>query len=104
VKTLYALPHINLPTKYFDTLREARRAWRAEEEPERIVVVDAAAQCNGLERSCDDLERRNIALFVALRDLVAVAPLDTLRDTAEGRAVVVLLRQLDPDFVRDCGL
>jgi hypothetical protein len=104
MKKVYAIPDINLPTEYFGTRKEANAAFRSREQPEPIITVDAAEECNRLTAELADLERQTIALLVALKDLVAVAPDTTLEQTKEGRDAVELLRKIDPEWVADCGL
>lgn len=69
-----------------------------------VEVRDAVDECNRWARTCDELERQRIELLVALKDVVAIAPMDTLRDTKEGRDAVNLLRRIEPDFIKGCGL
>lgn len=103
-KMIYAIPHNNLPTEYFNTRAEAVRDWRSQDEPERIEALDAAEQCNGLTRMVKDLDDMLIETRVALKGLVAVCPDDILKETTEGRRAVQVVREFDPDFVESCGL
>jgi hypothetical protein len=104
MKTVYAIPHLNLPTRYYGTRKEARDAFRATEDSEAIVTLDGAEECNRLAEAVEELERQRIALLVAVKDLVAIAPESMLTKTKEGRDAVELLRKIDPEWVADCGL
>lgn len=89
---------------YFGTKRAARRFQSGMEEPERIVPLDAAEECERLDNSVRVEERARIRAEVALKELIAVAPMDLLRDTAEGREAIRLMREADPEFIKGCGL
>lgn len=91
-------------TAYFSTRREADRFWRRSDgQYDDGGRVDAVAECERLDTLVDETERARVELLVALKELVAVAPLDLLRGTAEGRAVR-LLGVVDPGFVESCRL
>src|SRR5262245_55709130 len=104
MRRIYYLPENNLPTEYFNTRREADRAFRCREEPERIEDVDPADECNRYARMIGVVEQRALDALYHLKELVAVAPLDLLNDTVEGREVLRYLSKVDPEFLDDCRL
>lgn len=57
-------------TEYYSTAREADRARPGGERPESIIRVDAAAECNRLERYADAEEARARTFRYVLGELL----------------------------------
>jgi hypothetical protein len=72
-------------TEYFNTRREADRCKPGEEEPESFECVDAAGECNRLERMVDETESRLNQLSCMVRELLEVCPPETVDGTEIGR-------------------
>lgn len=76
---------------YFNTAREADRKKPGGEEPESVTRVDAAAECNRLERYVEEAERRTALLRFLLEELRDVCPVEVIHGTEIGRRVNKLI-------------
>jgi hypothetical protein len=72
-------------TEYTNTAREADRVRPGGEEPESITRVDAAGECNRLDRMIDEAERTIRCLRMLLEDLRNVCPVEVTHKTDAGR-------------------
>jgi hypothetical protein len=74
-------------TEYVNTAREAERCKPGGEEPESVVRVDAAAECNRLERYLEEAERRERSMRLMIEELRDVCPVEVIHGTGIGRQV-----------------
>lgn len=70
---------------YFGTRREAERCKPYDEEPESLDRVDAAGECNRLNRMVDDAESRLARVRYMLAELLEACHPDTVADTRAGQ-------------------
>ena len=74
-------------TEYFNTAKDADKHKPGGEEPESFVRVDAAAECNRLERYVEDAERFSSRLRLLLEELRDACPAEVIHGTEVGRRV-----------------
>jgi len=72
-------------TEYFGTAREADRYKPGGEEPETFHRIDAAGECNRLNRMVDETERRLDSVRWLLAELLEVCDPQTVSGTEAGR-------------------
>ncbi len=71
--------------EYANTAREADRCKPGGEEPESVLRVDAAGECNRQERAIVEAERTICALRMLLEDLRNVCTVEVVHGTEAGR-------------------
>jgi len=74
-------------TEYFNTSKEAFRFKPGLEEPESLVRLDAAAECNKLDRMLDETETRLARLRYMVGEFLEVCPSDVIANTEAGRQI-----------------
>ena len=74
-------------TEYFNTAREADRCKPGGEEPEEVICVDAAGECNRLERYVEAAERFGRTLRLLLGELRDAYPVELIHGSEIGRRV-----------------
>lgn len=79
--------------QYFGTRREAERYKPGGEEPESVDRVDAAAECNRLERYVEEAERIRAVFRVVLEALLELCPTEIVYGTDTGKRAVKLLAE-----------
>jgi hypothetical protein len=72
-------------TEYFNTVREADRCKPGGELPESVICVDAAGECNRLERYMEETERFSQKVRLLLEELRDVCPVEVTHNTEAGR-------------------
>ena len=72
-------------TEYFDTAKEADCCKPGGEEPEEVVRLSAAGECNRLNRMVDETEERLHSVRYLLEELLMVCDPQTVADTEAGR-------------------
>lgn len=80
-------------TEYFNAAKEANRCRPGGEEPESVECVDAAAECNRLERSTEKIEQFGNSARLLLEELRDICPDDVINETEIGRRVSRFLEE-----------
>ena len=83
-------------TNYFNTSKEALRCKPYGDEPEEFVRLDAAAECNRLNRMVDQMERSVANMRYLLQELIGVCDPETVAGTDIGRRVQKLIADNPP--------
>ena len=102
-KKIYAIPHINLPTQYFNRRTDAALAQRASEQPERILVLDPSEECEGLSSEVLRLERLDREILLSLKDLVAIQDKECWIESEDAKQAIRLVYRLEPGFIEGFG-
>ena len=71
--------------EYFNTAKETNRCKPGGDEPESVECFDAAAQCNLLDRTIDETERRLNRVRMLLAELIEVCPTAAVFSTRAGK-------------------
>jgi predicted transcriptional regulator len=74
-------------TEYFNTAKDANRFKSGDEHPESIIRLDAAGECNRLERYTEEAERATRTVRWLLEELRNVCPTEIIHETEIGRRV-----------------
>lgn len=74
-------------TEYFNTAREADRHKPNGEEPEGVVCLDAAGECNRLERDMESAERSIRGMRLMIEQLRDACPVELIHETQIGSKV-----------------
>ena len=80
-------------TTYFNTAREADRHKPGGEEPEEVIRLDAAGECNRLSRYLDVEEQMSERLRYLLYELAERCEPGILSGTDVGRQVQKMMRE-----------
>lgn len=73
-------------TTYVNTAEEARSEKPGGEEPESVIRVDSAGECNRLNRMVDETERRLETVRYLLSELMEDCPSDIFLNTKSGKS------------------